>query len=771
MSVTDIIYLLQWWGMFFLIGGAFFPFVTKFFPHFVDKGYIFSKTLGIAAISYLIFLLGLSHILPFNKITGVVILLIIVSIYVFLALILPSVRKREYNGLRETIRNNWYILLLEEVLFLLAIAFWSYIRSFSPDIHGLEKFMDFGFINSILRAEYFPPKDMWLPPFAINYYYFGHLVTAVLTKISGIPSSISYNLMLATIFAFCFTASFSIATTLSSLVFSKTHVSQRIRLLASGLLTAGLVALAGNLHVIYTLFKPYENENPVPPWQLVFSPFAFPNNYWYPNATRFIHNTIHEFPIYSWIVADLHGHVLDIPFVLLTIAVLLSLFLKLTKQDVILKPEGLKDLRHHRKINWILRFAQNDIIGNLKFDIGYLILIGFLLAVMYMTNAWDGFIYFLLTGLVLFSATLLHRNTTTLFSGLLRTAITITPAMLVVGITFAFFSLPFSVNFKPFVSGIGILCGSDILGPILGGATNVGLFLFEENHCQHSPWWQLLILYGFFYFFIAAFMVYILKLTKLNRSDLFVLILIVLGTFLIVIPEFIYVKDIYPAHYRANTMFKLVFQSFIMLSIASGYIFVRTVSSIRYKVLSIKGKILATCYLLLATSLFVLVFTYPRLATYSYYGNLKTPSGLDGMTYLKTLYPEDYAAINWINQNISGQPVMLEAQGDSYTDHGRISANTGLPTVLGWTVHEWLWRGKYDGGVDAPAPRIGEIQKMYESDNLSETKKLLDKYGVEYVYIGGLERQKYPNINEEKFNQLGKVIYKINNTKIYQLFY
>ena len=57
------------------------------------------------------------------------------------------------------------------------------------------------------------------------------------------------------------------------------------------------------------------------------APLTFPNSYWYPNATRFIYHTIHEFPIYSWTVADLHGHVLDIPFVLLTIAFLFSLLL------------------------------------------------------------------------------------------------------------------------------------------------------------------------------------------------------------------------------------------------------------------------------------------------------------------------------------------------------------------------------------------------------------------------------------------------------------
>ena len=83
-----------------------------------------------------------------------------------------------------------------------------------PDIHGLEKFMDFGFLNSILRSDYFPPKDMWYTPLTINYYFFGHLATAVLTKLSFLPSFITFNLMIATLFTLTFSAAFSIGVNL-----------------------------------------------------------------------------------------------------------------------------------------------------------------------------------------------------------------------------------------------------------------------------------------------------------------------------------------------------------------------------------------------------------------------------------------------------------------------------------------------------------------------------------------------------------------------------
>ncbi len=486
MSFSDLIFIFQWWMVFFGIGLVFLPLTIKIFPNFFDRGYIFAKILGIIILSYTVFLLGSLKILPFTQSSIFLVLIIFLILNVYLI--------SKYLNILISFRKSFWIFIFEELLFLGALLLWSYIRAHQPDINGLEKFMDFGFINSILRSEYFPPKDMWFTPYPINYYYFGHLITAVLTKLSGIPSLITYNLMLSTIFAFTFTASFSIGASLVSLLQQRARgdttgrdpdsahalfrrntsgalagmkVGAGPRAILGGFITAFLVSFAGNLHSIYAFFKPYVNEDPVPIWQLIFSPQTFPNAYWYPNATRFIQNTIHEFPLYSFVVSDLHGHVLDIPVVLLTIAVLL--------QVVILRE------RSERRI-------QNDIL--------VLLLISFLLAVMYMTNAWDGIIYFLLTIIVIYYIKLKsHRILHTTYYILL----------LVVG--FLVFSLPFSLNFKPFVSGIGVLCAPQFLTDI----ERLGPFLFEADHCQKSPLWQLAVLYGFFYFFAISFIVFLYK--------------------------------------------------------------------------------------------------------------------------------------------------------------------------------------------------------------------------------------------------------------------
>ncbi|HYM65156.1 MAG TPA: DUF2298 domain-containing protein, partial [Candidatus Sulfotelmatobacter sp.] len=505
------------------------------------------------------------------------------------------------------------------------------------------------------------------------------------------------------IFAFTFTLTLSIGINL----FDKDKFSLKSNI--SGLMSAFIISFAGNLTTLYAFFKPYVNEKPVPFWKLTFLPFSFPNNYWYPNATRFIPFTIHEFPIYSFVVSDLHGHVLDIPFVLLTIAFCISIFYK----------------------------------GVLKYS--DLVFLSFLLSIMYMTNAWDGLIYLVFGYFIILAVKIKHFN----FYETLKSFV-----FLFLG--FVVFSIPFSLFFKPFVSGIGILCSPKFLTNI----GKIGPFLFEANHCQKSPIWQLLILYGFFYFFVFSFIAFLRfkKNYKIAKNDIFVLLLIILSTILIIVPEFIYVKDIYPLHYRANTMFKLVYQSFIMLSIGISYVMIKIISNI-------KNKTILLGFFVLSLILIYLVAIYPVFAINSYYRDLKNYQSLNGLNYLSTLYPGDFNLINWVNKNIKGQPVILEASGDSYTDYARISANTGLPTVIGWTVHEWLWRGSYD----VAAPRIADTQTLYTTKNLDLEKKLIKKYNISYVVVSYLEKQKYPNLNEDNFKILGKIVYRNQNTVLYKI--
>jgi len=693
---------LNWYFYLFILGLAFLPFTKKIFKNFsFDFGFPFSKTLAILFLSYLSYVLGIFKLLKFTKENLLILLFLFSLINVFLIF-----REKNFSFKK----NQIFVFIFEEILFLSSFLFWSFVRSQEPSIQSLEKFMDFGFINSILRSDYFPPKDIWYTPLPINYYYFGHLTGAFLIKLTNIIPTVGYNLILATLFAQGVTQTFSFVANLiiySKILDKTSQLIKNVNLFVVSLLGAYLVNLGGNLHTIYLFTKGYPNDNPIPFWQ-IFSKYN-PLSYWYPNATRFIPYTIHEFPSYSYVVADLHGHVFDIPFVLLTLAILFLTFTKLVSND------------------------------SNRFQPIPTIFLGFLTAIHYMTNAFDGPIYLLLSFLVFF---IIYQFSFQFFYSVLTLVF-----------SFIFFSYPFSSHFSPFVSGIGVNCSPKFLTDI----GKIGPFLFEAGNCQISPFWMLFVLWGFFWINFLVFLLLKKHLKNKNAQILnqFVLILFSFGTFLILIPEFFYIKDIYPAHFRANTMFKLGYQAFIMMSITSAYTFL---------ILKNQSKLF---FKLLYLVPLILVLIYPFYSIPSYYGKLDRTSNLDGLAWINNFYPEDREIIEYLNKNIKGQPVILEAQGDSYTNYERISANTGLPTVAGWWVHEWLWRGS----ADVVGKRIPDVENIYQSENINLVKQLIKKYNIKYIIVSTLEKEKYPNLKEDKFEVIGKKIFETTNLAgaIYQV--
>ena len=157
-------------------------------------------------------------------------------------------------------------------------------------------------------------------------------------------------------------------------------------------------------------------------------------------------------------------------------------------------------------------------------------------------------------------------------------------------------------------------------------------------------------------------------------------------------------RDIYEKEYaRSNTMFKLTYQAFMMFGMVMAYAFVRLWLAKKHRI----RKALMTAGFVC----FAGCCCYVGTAVHSWFGqvwNRELYQGLDATAFLETDFPEDAAAIRWLNDHVEGQPVVLEANGDSYSDYERVSAMTGLPTVLGWYVHEWLWRGNIEDLMKNP---------------------------------------------------------------------
>src|SRR3989344_8091741 len=126
MDFVDIIFVIQWWLVFFAIGIIFLPLTIRIFSNFFDKGYIFSKILGVALISYTVFLLGVTKLAPFTEVT----IFIVILAYLILNILIS--KYLNISKLLISLKHSWKIILFEEFLFLAALFFWSYIRAHEP---------------------------------------------------------------------------------------------------------------------------------------------------------------------------------------------------------------------------------------------------------------------------------------------------------------------------------------------------------------------------------------------------------------------------------------------------------------------------------------------------------------------------------------------------------------------------------------------------------------------------------------------------------------
>ena len=720
---SEFQYVLVWWAALLFIGLMYYPLSNVFFSSFTDRGFLLSKTIGLAVSSYILWLMSFIKVLPVSRLAcfgaaavpGILLYIHALSSRQRMKALLP-----DYDALQ------W--IFTGESLFLFALCFWTYLRGFNPRIEGLEKFMDYGFLNSVLRSEYVPPKDMWFAGGNINYYYFGHYISAFITRLSGIKTEIAYNIMMAALFAFCMALSFVIAANLL-----KGFGIKKKAQIIGGIISAFLVSLGGNLHsFFYGFLSKFTEEG---------------DKYWFPDATRYIgynpetrDKTIHEFPVYSFVVSDLHAHVINMVFVLSLLALLIAVFRKLQKR----RPDN---------------FDRLNIIS--EAFIPELLLLGLLTGIFQMSNYWDYPIYLTVTLFTLFCAGIRQYgyNKTMINISFIRFFIVLASSIV--------FALPFNMAFDNMAGGIRFT---------------------EDRTLPH----QFFVLWGYQLTLTIIFFIYILyteQNIKLKREyskkrqkirsemtliariqnvldknpieDVFAVILCVSAIGLLIIPEIVYVKDIYSAeHKRANTMFKLTYQAFIMFGLAAGYIFIRIRRQSHRN-----WRIMAA--IIIALIMIALPMIYPFYAIPSWYRHLDPEryEGLDGLAFMKKEHPDDYDLVIWLRENVQGQPAILEANGDSYSYYGRISMSTGLPTIQGWYVHEWLWRNDFN----IVNERVEEVKTVYESVDIDMTRKILGKYQIKYIVIGQPERDSFPELNEEKLLALGNVVFERPEVKLIEI--
>ena len=365
----------------------------------------------------------------------------------------------------------------------------------------------------------------------------------------------------------------------------------------------------------------------------------------------------------------------------------------------------------------------------------YVLVFAFLIGMFHWTNYWDFVIYYVMGGMGVIWCNCQkykelekpHRMRMTMGISLIHAVWVFLLATIA--------ALPFTLQFQSMVSEVAL----------------------AQNHSRPYQYW---LIWGLPVILTVLFF-WCVKREGGKKADAFGVLLGISALGLIGIPEIVYVRDIYEKEYaRSNTMFKLTYQAFTMFGILFGYALIRLWMEKRHVIRKILTSVVFAC--------FVGCCFYTVTAVHAWFGQVWNPAqyqGLDATAYLETTFPEDAAAIRWLNEHVTDDPVVLEANGDSYSDYERVSAMTGLPTVLGWYVHEWLWRG--DTG--ALNERAQEVEAIYTSTNQEEVKKLLEKYRIKYIFVGAREREKYVALNESMLQSLGNIVFSDEQSQTYVL--
>jgi YYY domain-containing protein len=329
--------ILAWVLVLELIGLLTLPLTVATFQRLTDRGYIFSKSLGLLVIAWGGWMIASLRIAPFTwwLILLCALILAVVSFFI--------VRKR-WNELLYFVNNNWRLLLAEEIGFWLFFAFLLFIRYHNPDLWhpgmGGEKPMDLAYLTAITRTPYFPSYDPWFVGGYINYYYFGFVLVAALLHLTGIVPYIGYNLAVPTFFAMTAMGGAAVAVNFAA----ARRVSIR-RLLVTALCGALFVAVIGNLAQVKLIYdgirgmssisildnasamtKVAQFTDGLSQWMLKRQLTSVRTEWWYWNSTRVIPaaqgeaGPINELPFFTFLFGDLHAHMMSLPFTLLVLA-------------------------------------------------------------------------------------------------------------------------------------------------------------------------------------------------------------------------------------------------------------------------------------------------------------------------------------------------------------------------------------------------------------------------------------------------------------------
>ena len=832
-----------WWLVVVAVGLVAWPVAFVVFRYLSDRGYILAKSLGLIIVAYLVWLPASLRLLRNSLLTIILalVLLAFLSFYLF---------RRNKEAMVAFWRDRGRLILFNEVLFAGAFLLFVVIRMFNPDLWqpwtGGEKPMEFAFLNAILKSPYFPPYDPYYAGGYINYYYYGQFIVGLVIKLTGVMPSLAFNLAIPMLFALTVGNAFCVGYNLargtggtegtggtqgnSSALSGSSAPSGFSRSLVSGLLAAVFVAVLGNLdgmvHLVERLSQlggsSFGSSIPgleglvrVWPGLLKFLQGQPLPSLDYFGRTRVIEGTINEFPYFSFLFADLHPHMIGIPFTILMLALALNIVLRGRPPTSNVKRQT-SNFQYPISNIQSFDYAQDrplTSIPSASLRAGLQLLTSSLcLGALAVINTWDLPTYLgLIAGAFLFRERLIHGKWKLVWPAILT---------IVVGSLSLLLYRPFFTHYKALNVGLGLAItrGRTDLGSFL---TVWGFFLFivitfllvelvrqrsrlgmlrfvrlvsgrweELPHlaelCKalvhHQTSNYLLAIYGLGGMLLFAVVLALLKFSVLafmlplvvgalllllrddaSPEELFVSLLIFTGLLVAMGCEVVYLKDHLGGDkvwWRMNTVFKFYIQVWVMLGIAAAVVVPCLWTRLKRWQSAARRRAWAAglAFLFFAALLYPVVYTPARVD--DRFPGARPPVGtLDGMAFMTV------GSYTWPENN------RIELRYDCQALQWLLANVRGTPVVaeaaLPYYREGGLRVATYTGlptflGAHQNEQRYGsqvgerdgQAREFFNTSDISRALQLIRELHVSYIYVGQLEHAVYDPIGLAKFDEM-----------------
>ncbi len=775
--------VLLWWLAIAAIGWAAWPLLFALLHGLPDRGFGLARPAGWLLIGW-VHWIGVSLGLWQNRLAAIAAVggALLVS-----GIVAGRIQRRE---LRAFWASRRHLLLTEEAVFAAAFLAFVGIRLLNPDLwqpwNGGEKFMESAFLNAILRSAHFPPYDPYFAGGVLNYYYYGLYLVSLPIKLTGIVPEVAFNLAVPALFALTALSIFSVGYALASRGRLGDDVRQKAW--AGAGLAVVLALLMGNLNALDQFIGHLRQ----------FVAGVQPSGFDYWASSRVIPETINEFPFWTFLFADLHPHLIAMPFGMLVVGL---------------------------AANWVLA-AGSHVPGTLATILLLILSLGALGAI----NTWDLPTYSLLVAAALFIVAWRAQRIVGLF------AAAMTAAGVMAAAVAAYW--PFYAHYQSQIGrGEGILLARylgwvrrasplsawlTVWGILLALSLIVLVGLWLEARAAQQPMIKMPAgddasrpRPGGRFMVALALIAALITLIVLERptaalmalpvglalplafrrrsavADNFAALLLALGAAVVAGTELLYLRDFLEGGdwYRMNTLFKFSVPAWLLLGLGCGAMLPRLWRGVgRLSGAGLAGRA-AVVGLIAAGLLFVPLGTQARVR--DRFPERRPAIGtLNGMDYMSVgvLYwpnpahpldlAHDYLAIRWLLEHVSGTPIIAEAPAGSYLVAGetvtadyyragglRIASFTGFPTLVG--QHQYEQRP-----ADQVATRTRLGQELFRTTDRERTRELLAELRVSAVYVGPLERVLFDEKALDKFEALAalgelEMVYRTAQATIY----